>query len=351
MSRAVPLHSRAVVNKAARDYVSGNLVWGAELNAALDIINNWRSAHSFPLNTFAVRLRRKGHEIDPECLIAQRIKRLSSIEHKLDRFPKLPLSQMQDIGGCRAVMSTVEKVQDLVKVYTVGSDLKHTLLRVDDYMACPQASGYRGVHLIFKYFSDKNTVYNDLKIEIQVRSQYQHAWATAVETVGTFQKQALKSSIGEARWLRFFALMGTAIALFEGTAPVDGTPANPTELADELQKLAAELDIVRRLRAYGNVLQHLEHEANADYYILLLDPGARSVSITGFGRRQLEAAQARYLEVERSIQDRPGMDAVLVSVDSVAALQRAYPNYFLDTSVFIELVQLVLARPPEMVFA
>jgi hypothetical protein len=42
-------------------------------------------------------------------------------------------------------------------------------------------------------------IYNDLKIEMQLRSQYQHAWATAVETVGTFIGQALKSSIGPER--------------------------------------------------------------------------------------------------------------------------------------------------------
>jgi hypothetical protein len=29
-------------------------------------------------------------------------------------------------------------------------------------------------------------------------------------------------------------------------------------------------------------------------------------------------------------------DAVLVSVDSIDALRRAYPNYFLDTELFID---------------
>ena len=125
MARAVPLYSRAQVNKAAAGFTSGKLK-GAELDSALDAINNWRSSHSFPLNTFAVRLRLKGLEIDPECLTAQRIKRLSSIVHKIERFPNLPLSQMQDIGGCRAVMTDIDYVHSLVEVYTVGSDLKHT---------------------------------------------------------------------------------------------------------------------------------------------------------------------------------------------------------------------------------
>ena len=43
-------------------------------------------------------------------------------------------------------------------------------------------SGYRGVHLIYRYNSDRKTEYNTLLIEMQLRSQLQHAWATAVET-------------------------------------------------------------------------------------------------------------------------------------------------------------------------
>ena len=39
----------------------------------------------------------------------------------------------------------------------------------------------------------------------------------------------------------------------------------------------------------------------------------------------------------------PGMDAVLVSVDSLAALEKAYPNYFADTRVFLELLRQTLA--------
>ena len=65
----------------------------------LDVINNWRAVHAFPLNTFQSTLRRKGRQIDPVILVAQRIKRLSSISLKFRRFPTMTLSQMQDIGG------------------------------------------------------------------------------------------------------------------------------------------------------------------------------------------------------------------------------------------------------------
>ena len=60
-------------------------------------------------------------------------------------------------------------------------------------------------------------------------------------------------------------------------------------------------------------------------------------------RLALQDAQRAYLEVEKQLQG-SASDAVLVSVDSVAALQKAYPNYFLDTRVFIALVRDVLDR-------
>ncbi len=69
----------------------------------------------------------------------------------------------------------------------------NTLAQKDDYIEHPKESGYHGIHLIYQYRSDKRTDNNSLKIEVQLRSQLQHAWATAVETVGTFVQQALKS--------------------------------------------------------------------------------------------------------------------------------------------------------------
>ena len=39
--------------------------------------------------------------------------------------------------------------------------------------------------------------HDDLRIEMQIRTKLQHIWATAVETMGTFLGQALKSRQGD----------------------------------------------------------------------------------------------------------------------------------------------------------
>ena len=290
-------------------------------------------------------LRHKARRVDKNSLVAQRIKRLSSINLKLRRFDWLSLSEMQDIGGCRAVVSSVRHVDELVDLYK-GSSIKHKLVHEDDYIRTPKQSGYRGIHLIYRYYSDRKDTYEDLKIEVQMRSNLQHAWATAVETVGTFIGEALKSSQGQKDWLRFFALMGGAIALREQAAPVPRLPTDKNELVDELRHYATALDVVRQLQAYTVTLQAVGDAAGtgAHYFLLRLDPKIVQVTVWGYKAKDLETASDHYLAIEREISNQPGADAVLVSVESLTALRRAYPNYFFDTTVFIGALNWALTR-------
>lgn len=348
MSRwARPEFSKKQVNFAGKNLANRDFSTIDGLRAyghSLDVINNFRSIHGHPLNTFQTTLRIKGRHVDKNIIVAQRVKRLSSIEIKLERFPTMTLSQMQDIGGCRGVVGTVDNVNALVGAY-LKSDLKHKLHTHDDYMLVPKPTGYRGIHLIYRYFSDKIDTYNSLKIEMQIRSQAQHAWATAVEIVGTFTRQALKSSQGEEDWLRFFALMGSAIAVMEGTAPVPSTPTDVSPLIKELTEAANRLDAIGRLRAYGTAPQILESpESKKHHFFLLeLDASEMKLGITGYTGNQIMDASNAYLAAEKKFsQQGAGGDAVLVSVDSLASLRRAYPNYYLDTKTFVELTEKAL---------
>jgi len=120
---ATPRYKTAEVD-AAGETLRKRVISLDEYAGALTVINNWRSAHSFPLNTFQTTLRQKARTIDDKSLVAQRLKRLSSIDTKLKRFRDLRLSQVQDIAGCRAVLKSVHDVRRLVKLYETGN-LKH----------------------------------------------------------------------------------------------------------------------------------------------------------------------------------------------------------------------------------
>lgn len=338
---ASPEFAKSEVNWAGRILVGQTPSDEDDVEKAYQIINNWRSSHGFPLLALRITLGNRASQVDASSLIAQRIKRLSSISYKLQRFPTMNMIQMQDVGGCRAVVSNVAQVRALRGLYR---RMKHRLVREDDYITQPKASGYRSSHLVYRYMSDKKETYNGLQIEIQLRSRLQHAWATAVETVGTFLQQSLKASQGTTDWLRFFSLMGSALALRERTPLVPETPGNKTRLVAELRHHVQLLDVRRRLESYRSTLEtRARPEARrARYYLLELNPSEGRLVVRGYKGNELDRATTEYLAVERALSG-AGAEAVLVSVESLDQLRRAYPNYFLDTRVFLEAMRTAIS--------
>jgi ppGpp synthetase/RelA/SpoT-type nucleotidyltranferase len=327
-----------------------------QLEQAFGVINNWRSSHSYPLQVIKMTLLTRAKRLDKQAIIAQRLKRLASISLKLRRNENMKLSQMHDLGGCRAVLGTPRRVSELVEICEKAAiknpNDRPELVKKYDYIANPKPDGYRSVHLVYKYQTkaENKLMYNGLRIEVQLRSRLQHAWATAVETVSSFTGQALKSNVDaldDEGWRRFFTLMGSAIAHREGSPAVPGMPKG-AELKEELTHCEQKLDVKNRLRLFGAALRVLPQPAaspDAYYFLLELDLISPRITIHDYKESELERANADYLAIEKASAEKPGMakDAVLVSVDSIANLQRAYPNYFLDTGLFVDAVQKAIA--------
>ena len=123
MAWSTPQYARHEVNHAGDCLIADEkVVWIANRDQMLAIINNWRSSHSFPLQRFKMTLLGRARAVDPKAIIAQRLKRLVSIEAKLRRFPQMRLTQMQDVGGCRAVVRNIDQLNELVKKYAVSVD-------------------------------------------------------------------------------------------------------------------------------------------------------------------------------------------------------------------------------------
>jgi len=295
-------------------------------------------------------LKVRAKKIDPNALVAQRLKRRPSIEIKLRDNPNMKLSQMHDIGGCRAVLSNVGQVKRLVAKYKEFHS-KSPKGRSDwdgsddfDYVSRPKPDGYRSVHLVFRYQSesDDRRVYNGQRIEIQIRSKLQHLWATAVEMAQLFTGQALKSKVKNASedWLRFFALTSSAFALREKCAPVPGTPDNHDEIAQELGAILDRTDIMSKLSDWNDTVHLLEVKktAGAHFYLLILDPDKRTLNLQQFRKEEAAQAQRAYDKAEKDTENSPNTQVVLVSVDDFDALPRAYPNYYVDTKEFIAAV-------------
>ena len=149
-----------------------------EVRKAREVVDAFRSAHAKPLHAAYMGLRSclftEGFKPD----VSQRLKRLPTIEDKLRRIPEMNLATMQDIGGCRAILDTQDQVQRVVKRFS-GNSLRrnHEVDRVRDYVASPQPSGYRAIHIYTKY--------HGRRIEVQVRTRDQHSWAKIVDDLSS----------------------------------------------------------------------------------------------------------------------------------------------------------------------
>ena len=138
--------------------------------------------------------------------------------------------------------------------------------------------------------------------------------------------------------------MGTDIANRERTAPVPNTPTNRRALKKELRHHVSLLDVERKLHAFGEAVHATETAPNdAHYFLVRLDAETKQVEITGYSFGDRERAASEYLQAERDIRNNSNTDAVLVSVESLDALRRAYPNYFLDTTLFLQAVREAIA--------
>ena len=120
---------------------------------------------------------------------------------------------MQDLGGCRVILNSINQVYKSVSNYK-SSHVLHELKKENDYIQNPKTSGYRSYHMVYQFKSKSNDIYNkNMLIEIQFRTQLQHLWATALETMGIYTQTNLKSSIGDKDVLRFFILVSSLFDL------------------------------------------------------------------------------------------------------------------------------------------
>ena len=218
-----PTPSKEAVNRAGR-FVAGLL---AELNAgnpdkvaqiedtsperideAVKLLDWWRGLHAKPLTSVSANLR---HYVKPHghILVTQRLKRLPTIVDKLLREPHMKLTQMADIGGCRALLPDQAAVNDVAKRLRKNWEVTRTR----DYAADPKASGYRAVHLI--------VMRKGRLIEVQLRTPEQDAWANQVEEDSRRVGRNFKGGQGQSEVHEYYVVVSELLALREHGADAD----------------------------------------------------------------------------------------------------------------------------------
>lgn len=327
-----PQYSGKKIYRAGRTLATTTPV-SQEYKEALLVLNNWRSAHAYPLHVVTTTLKHQ----NPDVLIAQRLKRLDSIVGKIERFPTMNLYKMQDIGGCRLIADSIDEVYNSLNKYK-NSRVRHKLVRETDYILNPKESGYRSVHLVYQFHSDKKETYNkNMFIEIQFRTQLQHIWATAVEMMGIYTKSNLKSSQGDKDILRFFTVVSSIFAIQENQPVCPNTSSSLNDLLKEMNELDKKHNILYTLEAMKNATHILKPELSKEfsngYYLLLLDQDRHTLSINAYKPSDINIATATYNAIEEKHD--PNINIVLVAANSFSSLKKAYPNYFIDITDFL----------------
>ncbi len=308
---------------------------GPETLQAFRIANNWREAHAYPMRSVRHQMIWYMRLLGVHGVTGARLKRMQAIRRKLRRMG-LHLNQLQDLGGCRAIVPRIEDVETLAVALKDRS--RHELRgNGNDYISSPKPDGYRSHHLVFTYSGLGNAKsFTGRRIEIQLRTQLQHSWATAVEAVGLVRGEYLKNDQGSEEWLRLFKLISADFALAEGTPLPSGVPDHEERLS-EIRALDKRLQATQTLENLSYVARWADtsvEPVRPTYYLIIYDNATNKVGVEPYFNPRQAMAQYHIAEAKANKYGGETANIVLVEADKIDIVRTAYPNYFGDVQMF-----------------
>jgi ppGpp synthetase/RelA/SpoT-type nucleotidyltranferase len=334
--------------KRAGEVIAGDLAWtdesAPEIKRAFQVANNWRDAHAYPMRSVRYQMIWFMRQEEIRGVTVARLKRMQAIRKKLRRIG-LNLNQLQDLGGCRAILNSMADVRSLVG--SIRERSRHEMRPEKDYIASPKSDGYRSHHLILSYRGEgAAAMHDDRRIEIQVRTRLQHSWATAVEAVGLFRGEYLKGSQGDAQWLRLFKLMSAEFAAAEGCPEPPDLPQQVIRIS-EIRHLDKELEASRTLDKLSYAVHYTRDAvinplSRPTYYLIRFDNLTKEVLVEPIFYPK--SAVSSYDNAE-ALDNKTGTNKeniVLVEADKLESLKVAYPNYFGDVQLFKAQLNLIV---------
>lgn len=310
----------------------------------LSVFSEWRSSHAILTRELAKTLKRKKIN-NKNVVISRRLKRQPSIFAKLTRYPGMQLQRMQDIGGVRIILKNKKEVyklsDELNELYGSNKKAMFELKKpIDDYISNPKFDGYRSVHHVYLYCgsSKQKEFLKGMLIELQIRTQIQHIWATTLEIFDIKNKSTLKIGGGNEEHREFFKLCSLILSFIDKTTTDNEKENfNLEELHTRLFELNNKYKILGLLSGLSVSINYIDKKNKNDFFILELDYSKSSLKITVPNSEE----EAKYIYAGREqdirIKNEP-KEVVLVSGENMKSIEKAYPNYFLDARKFINYI-------------
>ena len=322
----------------AGEALAGAVPWNnrTEADAARQVFriaHNWRDSHAFPMRKVRYELtsQLRRQRLGVAGNTGARLKRMPSIRRKLAAIPG-NLNQMNDLAGCRVILPSIDDVETFLE--GLRAETSNEVFREYPYIQEMKQDGYRSHHMVLKYRGvGDEAVYQGRRVEVQVRTQLQHSWATAVEAVGLYRREDLKAGRGDPSWLRLFRLMSEEFALEEGCSPACN------ERILEITELERKLDAVENLERLSQAFSYSESYSfdpkdKPDYFQIEYDRAVGRVHIRPFFGPIYATMSYDAAEVKNAESGSGDTKIVLVEVDEIENLRAAYPNYFGDVQKF-----------------
>lgn len=333
--------SNKQINRAGEIIRSGST---EEKEQAITLLNHWRRSHMLPLENMRAIVDACLKQLPFSCTVGQRLKRMPSIIGKIIRFPDMTVSRMQDVGGIRIIVPDIPDIR-IVHEALLKLVKPEAVVPVKDYIAKPKPDGYRSLHQVFKYLNEQDQDSNHKRIEIQIRTRLQHAWATFVETLGVIDKVLYKSGYGQAANIKFLKIASALFSLKENCNVPEGYEQYSKDyLIEELRKIEQEQHILSKFRGLAALKPSLSSGGpGAVFFVLLLDVSCQNdykVKVIPFGDE--EEAVRYYDTLEKETGNTPEVAVVLVRSEKLEELNIAYPNYFLETRNFVKNIEDVI---------
>ena len=171
------MFSKASIKKSTKELAAGST--NDDHRKALEYLRDLRSKYFLEnLHTFYNKLK------ELKLSISGRLKRFDTIVRKIQRSSS-DVNTMGDLIGYRIVTHSYDEMEKVSKIIS-------NLYNIKPRNYTSQTNGYRAVHFIVDLGEIENGIKN--LFEIQVRTYYQHIWATWSESYGERIKEIYKST-------------------------------------------------------------------------------------------------------------------------------------------------------------
>ena len=319
--------------------------------------DNFREAHNIIIKLFTTELEKL--EFSEQYLIASRNKRIETIISKLCRPEKTKLERIHDIAGTRIIFENITSLESYINILenTELVNFKEKINKDKDqynYIKRPKPDGYRSIHKVFYYSSDipyctsnkKNFNLKNKKIELQLRTKLQHIWATTIEIYDIISKSNIKTGTHNKLETKEGLFFKKCSLIFEGIENNDEEKIKINIY--EIFKNKDLKEIYNKLKGIKNIknIKLPKTLENDEVFILITYPSEGKTTFfttAKYEDKEIEKQDtflinASYRRLEEK-NTKGKYILLLLTLRDIRKLEEVYPNYFLNTNEFTNILK------------